>query len=128
MAEIGFGNLYDLNKQLMEKENVLTTEELSAKIAEIKTHFFAPKFLAGNKYFMLLCHEDRNYTIFNLSQMAAPTNAAEALLECLVNRGQVLSIEQQPDEAYEIWIKNIYDENQVLCYYLFPYDEAVIEC
>lgn len=128
MAEIGFGNLYDLNKQLMEKENVLTSEELSAKIAEIKTHFFTPKFLAGNKYFMLLCHEDRNYTIFNLSQMAAPTNAAEALLECLVNRGQVLSIEQQLDEAYEIWIKNIYDENQVLCYYLFPYDEAVIEC
>lgn len=128
MAEIGFGNLYDLNKQLMEKENVLTSEELSAKIAEIKTHFFTPKFLTGNKYFMLLCHEDRNYTIFNLSQMAAPTNAAEALLECLVNRGQVLSIEQQPDGAYEIWIKNVYDENQVLCYYLFPYDEAVIEC
>ena len=44
---------------------------------------------------------------------------------CLKDRGDILAIDENEDKAWEIWL-NI--NNQPYCYYLFRYDEAVIEC
>ena len=47
------------------------------------------------------------------------------LLNYMENRGEVLSVDEAPGNAYEIWIRN---DQGVFAYYLFPYDEAVIIC
>ena len=51
-------------------------------------------------YAMLLCHERRDYTIFHLyeNQNPNPTAiAAKECIECLKERGEILSIEQMKE-------------------------------
>ena len=77
---------------------------------------------------MLLCHEQRDFTVFHLDvkSITSPHFAAREALGCCTDRGEVYSIEKtEDDQAYEIWIKI---DDDIYCYYLFPYDQAVIEC
>ena len=123
--DINGGNLYEANKQLMlAHEKPLTHLELGGVQAKLEK-FFENKV---KKYAMLLCHEQRDYTLFNLdtNNIIAPHTAAAEALGCCTDRGEVYSIEETDDkQAYEIWIK---EEDDIYCYYLFPYDQAVIEC
>lgn len=124
MAEIGMGTLYDWNKSAMEQIKGLNTTELKDKMREIKNKFFNQ-----GKYYMLLCHERRDYTVFNLKREVSghdvSKKATNELKECLENRGTILSIDDQNNGAWEVWIRN---EEGIFCYYLFPYDNAIIEC
>lgn len=123
--ELSAGNLYEANKQLILKsEQPLNHLKLASAQLQLES-FFETKV---RKYAMLLCHEQRDYTIFHLDtkSITSPHFAAREALGCCTDRGEVYSIEKTEDEqAYEIWIK--VDED-VFCYYLFPYDNAVIEC
>lgn len=118
MSEVSLGSVYDINKNLMSKENKLSLPALENKLKKVKEYF-----INGNKYYMLLCHERRDYTVFNLLDALSPTKAVKELKECLLNRGNVLSIEKV-EGAFEIWLKI---DDEAFCYYLFPYDNAVIE-
>jgi hypothetical protein len=118
-----------MNKQLMEQEPPITAEELQTAKEHLRAwitkHF-------KQKYLMLLCHELRDYTLFNLEKtnswaIAQPTTVyqtANDIVECMTNRGQLLVMDEQEDGAWELWIRN--DEG-CFAYYLFPYGEAVIE-
>ena len=128
-SEVTLGNLYDINKQLMERAPDITDAELQLAKGHLRT------WLANNftqKYFMLLCHELRDYTIFNLDKTntwaaAHYENiqfACSDIIECMTNRGTILSIEDQPDNTWEFWIRN---SEGCFVYYLFPYGEAVLE-
>lgn len=128
-SEVSLGNLYDMNKQMMEQEPPITAEELQTAKENLRAwitkHF-------KQKYLMLLCHELRDYTLFNLDKtnswaIAQPTTVYQAagdIVECMTNRGQLLVMDEQEDGAWELWIRN--DEG-CFAYYLFPYGEAVIE-
>lgn len=121
MANVEMGNLYDMNKEIMKSQKPLSKTKLREAKNKLKLFFLT------DKYFMLLCHERRDYTIFNISKENSSTEKSAKILvdECLVNRGEVLSIEKTEDDlAYEIWIRN---EEDVFCYYLFPYTQGVIE-
>lgn len=128
-SEISFGNLYDMNKQLMEKEPAMNDLAIANARAHIR-RWLETNFTA--KYFMLLCHELRDYTIFNLDktnswkQIPTVTSyaAVKDIIECMTNRGQLLSIDQQQDGVWELWIRN---PEGCFAYYLFPYGEAVLE-
>ena len=77
---------------------------------------------------MLLCQERRDYTIFHLYENQNPNPpaiAAKELLLCLTERGEILSIEETEDKAWEIWLRI---NKKPFCYFLFNYDNAVIEC
>ena len=120
MSEVSMGNLYDLNKSAMQNEKVLSIFALRNKLDEVKSRFFK------KGYFMLLCHERRDYTVFNIKEDKNVNIAREDLKECLMNRGDIVSIDKTEDGvAYEIWMR-IDGDNFV--YYLFPYDMGVIEC
>lgn len=127
-SEIILGNLYDINKQIMDKEPELSTEE-TTKIKEELCSWFLEKI--NQKYFMILCHEERDYTLFNLDGLRIGSTdkekciiAAEDVIDCMKNRGILLSVCKQDDGAYEIWIK----KTEGCCaYYLFPYGAAVLE-
>ena len=123
--EMSAGNLYEANKQLIKaNEKPLTHLEL-AKIQLNLEDFFETKV---KQYAMLLCHEQRDFTVFHLDQMSitSPHFAAREALGCCTDRGVIYSIDKTEDEiAYEIWIEI---DDEMFCYYLFPYDQAVIEC
>lgn len=123
---ITLGNLYELNKQALAKNNSLTEEEINNIKPQIEEWFN----WQIDGYAILLCRERYDFTIFHLYEKANPNPpavAASELIETLKNRGQILSIEKDTtnDKAWEIWIKI---ENEIFVYYLFNCDDWVIEC
>lgn len=127
MAEVNLGTLYDFNKEAMKNERVLTQEEFEEKtqlLAEVMLEYFND----GDHYWMLLCHDRRDYTLFNLIPDNDPTveTILEELIPTLLNRGNVLSIDEQPDKAWEIWIRD-FDGEDAFAYYFFIYDKGVVE-
>ena len=125
IGTIEAGSLYEMNKQLISQVGLpLNHLQLAAIQPKIEDWFN----WIIDTYAMLLCHERRDYTIFHLYETQNPNPcavAASELLGCLTDRGEVLSIEENSDKAWEIWL-NI--DGEVFCYYLFRYDNAVIEC
>lgn len=124
-SEITLGTTYDINKNLVQKyEKTLTEEEIQQKKELITQYILRAK----QFYFMLLCHEQRDYTLFNLNNendYDKSLKTATELIECLNNRGQIKGIDITKDNmAIEIWISN---ENESFAYYFFGYDEGVIE-
>lgn len=123
---VNFGNsLYDMNKQLMEQTGKeLTHLELVSKQEKLEDWFN----WEVDCYAMLLCHDRRDFTIFHMYENQNPNPpavAAKECLECLINRGNIYSLDLNEDKAWEIWLKI---EDKFYCYYLFCYDRAVIEC
>ena len=79
-------------------------------------------------YAMLYCRERSDITIFHMYENQNPNPpaiAAKECIECCMDRGELISIEKQPDGNYEFWIRI---NGEPFVYYLFPYDDAVIEC
>lgn len=121
MKEISLGTVYDINKNCMSKEKNLPPKTYMNRLKKIGNFF-----QEGKQYYMLLCHEERNYTLFDIADKNKIDKAITALKECLDNRGSVLSIDKTEDDfAFEIWLKKI--DGEVVCYFLFPYDEGIIK-
>ena len=128
-------SLYEVNKGLVEK-NIpdLTEEEMQNK----KTLIIDFINNTSNQYYMLLCNDKKDYTIFRretnenkdfLDNLETPDRDRlwNVLIdECLPNRGHTKSIElTENQDAVEIWISI---EGESYCYMFFPYDAAIIEC
>lgn len=126
MSELEMGTVYDLNKQLVQKEEkVLSNSKLREKKKTIAS--FADKSM--DNYFMLLCNERKDYTVFRTKTCCLYEDLekmADILVdECLKNRGEVRAIDITKDKkAIEIWL--VIDE-EAYCYYFFPYGQAIIE-
>lgn len=136
VAQVAIGTLYDLNKGVIEKNvKALTQEELNNK-KDLIIDFINN---SNNEYYMMLCNERKDYTIFHRNKKdddgefldrcegyAGDYFEKVLIEECLPNRGQTKSIEWTEDKgAIEIWISI---DGESYCYYLFPYDTAIIEC
>ena len=64
--ELTGANLYDMNKQLVEHyESKMSKKTLRKIVDKIVVPFFEEA-LKNHKYFMLLCHDARDYTVFNI--------------------------------------------------------------
>ena len=122
MAEISLGDLYSFNKQGMAQESPLDPILLFNKARETVIDILTVK---DTKYWMLLCNERKDYTIFNLIAPDADSFSAD-LVETLKNRGLVLSIDKQEDGNFEIWIRDP-DTKENFVYYLFNYNYGVVE-
>ncbi len=140
------GNLYELNKDMVEnKEAILTKEEITNKKELVKNYITE----TNNKYYMLLNRENADYTIFNIKEKFNSVEGAKAnevlsecesffrinksiaeminilIDECCSDRGDIKGIERTPDGgAVEIWISRF---GESYAYYFFEYDKAVIE-
>ena len=125
--EVILGNLYDMNKQAMLSQPVLTKEQIDKIKPDLEDWFNWT--LDG--YAMLLCRERYDFTIFHLYEKENPNPpqiAVTELIDLLKNRGKILSIEKDSEtmnNAWEIWIKI---GNEAFAYYLFGCDDWVIEC
>lgn len=114
-------NLYEFNKENMKQIKPYDPIALNQMCKQT-----AEEIWESNKpaYWMLLCRERNDYTVFRISNNLEDLYLA--LVECLANRGQVLDITKQEDNNYEIWIKDTL-LNECFVYYLFDYNEAIIE-
>lgn len=112
--------MYDMAKQLVKNEVPMSKDVYNSKLKEIATKF------KKLNYAMLLCRERNDYTVFKI--MGAPrSNIIEELHQCLKNRGTVILMDEQPDGAWEIWIRDFMTSEDV-AYYFFDYSMAVIDC
>ena len=126
MAEINLGNLYDFNKEAMKIEKPLDPIQFNVKTNEIAQDMWDCADCASIQYWMLLCHDRRDYTLFNVIAAIDSKPIVKELRPTLTNRGQILTIDKQSDGAWEIWIRdNETEEN--FAYYLFQYNNGVIE-
>ena len=123
MAEINLGNLYDFNKEAMKNEKPLDFIQFNVKTNEIAQDIWECE---ETQYWMLLCHDRRDYTLFNVIAAANSEPIVKELRPTLTNRGQILAIDKQPDGAWEIWIRDSETEEN-FAYYLFQYNNGVIE-
>lgn len=119
--------LFDINKASMSKIPFLTSEQ-KEKSKEIILNYLN-KNLA--QYFMLLCHEKRDFTLFNLSDNFTNlilNTVIDDIYECIYNRGFDFAeiCLDEAGTAVELWVKNIMTQEAFL-YLFFPYDNGVIE-
>ena len=118
-TKITLGTLYDFNKQAMSKEEPLADEDFCSKTNEMIQDIYN----TGNKYWMLLCRERNDFTVF-ITFTAEGTY--KEMLDTLQNRGQVLSIDKLEDGNYEIWIRDPETKDN-FAYYFFNYYYGIIE-
>lgn len=127
------GTLYDLNKQVASQLPPQPQEHLQEQLIQIKKWFSNSK----DKYFMLLCREKADYTLFNFNGKEIPdifpefvekmsTQAIKDLELCVKNRGILMAINKATEDAWEIWIKDIVNK-EVNMYMLFECGLMVIE-
>ena len=124
-GNLSAGSVYEINKQLIQSYTPLSHPELATAQTKVEDWFN----MSIDSYAMLLCHERRDYTVFHLYEKQNPNPpalAAQELIGCLTDRGEVLAIDKTTDnaDAWEIWLRI---DNEPYCYYLFRYDNAVIE-
>ena len=122
MAEIALGNLYELNQQAMSKLEPLNKEEINKQKRIIEGMFFE----GSSRYFMMLNKERADYTVFEVPNITYANEMAGECIDCLKNRGKILSIERETPEisAIEIWIRGMDKVNYM--YMLFPCDAMII--
>jgi len=114
--------MYAINKQILKQQQPMMHTEIKNALQEIIPDFINN---ANNQYYMLLCRELNDYTVFNLSVFDFDKIIAE-LETCFESRGLVYSINPGIGEGIEIWIKEI-DSEEINCYIFFPYNMGVIE-
>lgn len=131
MAEINLGTLYEFNQSAMNNEKPLDPILLNEKIKEVVKDMRTNKNNNVRFYWMLLNNSRKDYTVFHIKEpntynLFIVKQLEKDLKETLQNRGQVLSIDQQEDGNYEIWIRDLETQENIV-YYLFDYTIAVIE-
>ena len=122
-SKVSIGTLYGLNKAAVIKEISLTGEKLEEKKSLVIDFLKNTK----NTYYMLLCNERKDYTVFRLeNQEQSLKKLADCLIdECLLNRGLIKGIDiTKLNDAIEIWLSI---EEEAFVFYFFPYDAAIIE-
>lgn len=119
--EVSLGTLYDFNKSILLKQKELTKKELEGKRDIVNEYLHD---ITKGKYYMLLCREQNDYTLFNIFDDNYMLLFQE-LKECLLNRGKVKAIDfTQNKDAIEIWLEM---DKEMFCYYFFLYDNGVVE-
>lgn len=116
-------NAYDFNKMAMDTIKI-SPKVIKEKCAGAAQDIFNRK--KNKSYWMLLCRERYDFTIFEIFSNTS-NEFEKALYECLKNRGKIIDIDKiQEDGNYEIWIKDK-DTKENFIYYLFDYNNGVIE-
>ena len=128
-STVELGTLYDFNKSAMKNEKPLDPIVLSRKVSEIAQWAFNDD--NNFKYIMLLCNDNKDYTVFNLKAKEIKKEEKikpflNDLKCCFKNRGMIKAIDLQPDGAYEIWIEDFHS-GENFAYYLFNYNYGVLE-
>lgn len=117
-------SLYELNKMAMRQLPPQSKHKLQTNLTSIGTWFST--FESNKNWFMLLCREKADYTVFHLSSHNY-VNAVKELKECIEERGQLFAIDYiHGENAFEVWIRDV-ETRDVSMYMLFNCTPMIIE-
>ena len=109
-------SLYDLNKSMILKEGkTLTDREIEAVINKFGND--------DNCYYLLLNKELSHYTVFDTYKDFNHTDFGPCVVNIINSFGRIYFAEEK-ENGVEIWVKV---EDDIYCFFLFPYDDCVIE-
>lgn len=124
MADIEMGTVYDwVKKEVQTVDKPLSKTALREKKANLEAFMRN----TDNYYYMLLCRERNDYTIFRTNKTVDGNkyNVNVLIDEVADNRGTIKRIEKSEDGgAIEIWISI---DDDAYCYMFFPCDMFVID-
>lgn len=118
--KVSMGTLYQTNCDIYKQLPPMPAEEFSRKTLNIGGWFSSR---TKRKYFMFLCRELNDYTVFEFidPNYNAATNEIRDLI---TSRGLPVLIDYNHEQdAYEVWIKR---KGEVHMYMLFPCDDFMI--
>jgi len=122
--ELMGGTLYDMNKGFIEQlEKPMSKTAIREKKQDLINFLISTE----NMYYMLLCHERRDYTIFKTNQTKEGNkyNIDVLVDEVAGARGIIKSIDLDENSgAFEFWISI---DGESFCYMFFPCDPCVID-
>lgn len=114
--------LYDLNKQIIKQMPDLRDEDIGISKTMISEYILD----SANKFYMLLCHDLRYYTLFEMTDDSINDKIEDSLINCLFDLGKIKKIELTEDkQAIECWVNT---RTGIYVAYFFPYDKGVVEC
>lgn len=110
--------LYDLNSSIIEQLPTITD------FTEVKEILNTYKKMTENQYYMLYGKDISYFTLFRIQEAGECENLSEAVIECLLNVGEIKAVDITEDKtSVEIWVTN---SEKTICLYLFPYDTGVV--
>ena len=124
-------NNYEANKQWFRQNGKpMSKFKFNQTIGDMQARICGWIWQDYTRYLMLLCNERKDYTLFHIRNFDTDDGRPEfkdAIIDCLNNRGVVYDIHlTEAKDAYEIWLKT-FDDDDFHVYYLFRYDNGVIE-
>ena len=123
MADIEVGNVFEMNKQIRRKSNPMAEDKIAEAITNVGGWC---SFRCNCKYYMLLCKERSDYTIFHLNNFNY-TKTAEELREVLESRGTILGIDYMHGfDCYECWVRDE-ETSEPFLYMFFMCDGFIVE-
>ena len=123
-GDISMGTIYELNKEAYNKIMPYNEDQLKENLEFL----YEWTFNKGAKYYMLLCKERSDYTVFNFSSLIDKKyhyGITKDLKECLKNRGVILDIRYVQDtDAWEIWLRS---NGESFMFMFFECNDFIIE-
>ena len=122
--KITVGSLYEMNKQLFKQIKPPSERIINLELANIGAWFSAN---INTKYYMLLCKERSDYTMFRLENFNY-SKAVQELKEVLEERGDIMGFDfVHGENAYQCWVRERDDDHNVYMFMLFDADWMVVE-
>lgn len=119
---IALGTQYELNKQAIGQLTPMSKETFSEKTISMSLWVSSRPF--ENKYFMFLCNDLHDYTIFNF-ETTNYEKGREELKKLIASRGIPVSIDYNSEQGYyEVWVKK---KGQIYMYLFFDCTDFIIE-
>lgn len=111
-------NLYDLNSSIIEQLPTITDFTQPREVINNYKH------MTENQYYMLYGKDISYFTIFRIEEKGECENLGAAVIECILNVGEVKAVDLTEDKtSVEIWVMN---QDKAICLYLFPYDTGIV--
>lgn len=123
MAEIEVGNVFEMNKQIRRNSSPMSKEKINEAITNVAGWC---SFRCNAQYYMLLCKERSDYTVFRLNSFNYD-RAGQELQEVLESRGAILGIDYMHGfDCYECWVRDE-ETSEPFLYMFFVCDDFVVE-
>lgn len=117
------GSLYDMNRYFYGQSPDMDPKKRDEMIMNISMWFSSKP---GNKFFMMLCRELNDYTIFYFEHPNYSKGKTE-LEELLKSRGIIKDIYYNHDtDTYDFWLLSALD-GQIQMYKIFMCDDFIIQ-
>ena len=118
-------SMYELNQQAYKNVKPMTKEKINNAVFDILDYM--EKHI-DCKYYMLLCRELNDYTLFNKINVSSFQTSARTVIEIASSRGALLDVRPNEEMGYiEFWVKHNSD-NEPHMYLFFNAADFVIEC